>query len=200
MATALRQPGQLNHPASQVTPQQLYAIVEDLGVKLMAAVQQIGGNQAGELIYRDLVPNDLFVSTAQPQGRFYNPIALTANAFTTDVFSGAGNALPQNKAIGFYGVYNLAASPQVNEVRIKLGTAQTLAQIFLDPVYAEAGSAPVITYFNPIRFGPLDPIVIDMLSSVAVGSGGEQVGFLGVVAETAGVTISPRLGGGPLIG
>src|SRR5579859_1975551 len=188
-----RQPGQLSHPASSVSIQQIYAIIEDLGQSLMSLIQQIGGNQGAKLIYRDLVPNDLFVTNVQTQGRFFNPIALTANAFTTDVFSGAANALPQNRAIGIYGVYSLATSPQTDVVRIKLGTSQTLAQIFMDPLYADNERA--ITYFNPLRFGPLDAIVIDMLANAAVGSGVEQIGFLGVVAEPEGVTISPRSGG-----
>jgi hypothetical protein len=189
-----RQPGQLTNPSSQVTPQQIYALKETLGQQLMSMLQSIGGNQGGKLIYRDLVPNDLFVSTAQTQARFFNPGALVANAFSTDVFSGAGAPLPQNKALGIYGIYNLAASPQVNVLKFKLGS-QTFAQVFLDPIYADEGTGGTYSYINPVRWGPLDSPIIDMLASVAVGSGAEQIGFLGIVAEPEGVNITPRAGG-----
>lgn len=183
-----RSPSQVGHPAHQVSQSQIYQLQAALASVLQKLVQVQGGAAGAKLIFRDLVPNDLFVSAVQTQSRFFNPQATTANTWLTDGFSGAGNPLPQNRAVGIYGIGSLGTSPQIDQVRFYLGNAALLAQIRVTPLYLDSREA--VMYFNPVAWGPQDGVRIDFLSNLAIGSGVEQVDFLGITAEIAGSTIA----------
>lgn len=175
-------------PASKASPEQLAAIRSALRQALLAAVERTTGQAT---IIRDIVSNDITGKAAANAtfARLSNKNAITAQAAAEADWS---VTLGINQAYGVYGWVALAPIPLIDFVQFAFGSAKTLAQFALAPIYADEVSA--IGYFDPpVYWGPQQTFQMNLAAESAVASAAEPFHLLGYVAEPAGKTVEPDI-------
>lgn len=182
-------PGSLVTPAHMVPPgfeQQQRAA---LGPRLVAAVQRVGGNMQGTILYRDLLATDLQSTLTRCQNA--NSTSLGASTFTT-IFSGStGLALPVNQSFGFYGMIFYDASPLIDIVKFLLGASGTpLTLINVSQTYGD--NRITRCFFEPVIYKPQETIDIQFKANATVSQSSANFNFMGLVAEPVGLNITPR--------
>ncbi|HUY55358.1 MAG TPA: hypothetical protein VMV23_09400 [Candidatus Nanopelagicaceae bacterium] len=174
-------------PAGQTDISRLKLLRDVTLNQLKSAVR--GTTTTQPLIYRDLIQQDLLPNAAggDLNTRFSNPNALVANV-SGQLYS---QTLQNFQSIGIYGYASLAASPLISLLQFNLGSAVTIAQFFLDTIYAD--QSEVVGYFDtPVIYTPQQTVNINAVASAAVGVGAESFVLLGMVYEPAGRTIQPQ--------
>lgn len=171
-------------PAGQTDIAALKMVRDTTIAQLKSSVRSTTSTQP--LIFRDLVPQDLNPgSSGLVTARFTNPNALVAQT-VGQMFS----IETQNfQSIGIYGYAAISANPQLDQISFNLGSAVTLAQYFLDSIYAD--QSEVVGYFEPTIWTPQQQIIINGLSQNAIAANAESFVLLGIVMEPAGRTVQP---------
>lgn len=174
-------------PGSKFDYSQATALRLSLRNKLQKAVATVM-NQAP--VIRDLAPYDVSGVAAGNAlySRLTNKQALVANTWLVNDLG--FRAVPINTAIGIYGYIQLQAIPSIDAIAFTQGGVVTLAQFWLDVIYADQFSS--IGYFDPpVVWAPQQQIGINLLANAAVSAAAESYGLLGYVAEPAAATVAP---------
>jgi hypothetical protein len=174
-------------PGSKFDYSQATALRLSLRTKLQRAVATVM-NQAP--VIRDLAPYDVSGVAAGNAlyARLTNKQALVANTWLVNDLG--FRAVPINTAVGIYGFIQLQAVPNIDAIAFTQGGVVTLAQFWLDVIYADQFSS--IGYFDPpVVWAPQQQIGINLLASSAVSAAVESYGLLGYIAEPAAATVAP---------
>jgi hypothetical protein len=197
-------------PIRQVNSQQLAAIRQLLGTELQNWVNEAYGSSV-PLITRDLIAADL-VSGNIPS--LYNQVAglgsstagtpgyvgilgaspgivtggasLASGVWTTPTFG----PLPNNQAIGIWGVADVTPSPTLVNLQFLVGVSTLFDQVSLE--YAYASGEPGVIMDPPQVWKPTELLNMKGNFNSTVAAGGENIIMLGTVCEPTGRTITPR--------
>lgn len=174
-------------PGSKFDYSQATALRLSLRNKLQSAV---GGVMKQATVIRDLAPYDVSGVAAGTAlySRLNNKTALVANTWLVNDLG--FRAVPINTAVGIYGYIQMSPIPSIDAIAFTQGGVVTLAQFWLDVIYADQFSS--IGYFDPpVVWAPQQQIGINLLASAAVSAAAESYGLLGYVAEPAAATVAP---------
>lgn len=176
------------YPLRFASPDQIVTVRRNLkGVLEKIVKGAIGEGQ--DVITRDLTPADFQgVPGGYLLGQFLNQVVGVAapGAYVQALI--ANPQLPNNRAIGIYGISDAAAVPTLMQVQFLLGIAATLEQVQLDTIWASGVSVALLD--PPILYKPLDIFNPRFLFNAATAAFGEGIEFWGCVTEPAGVTVA----------
>ena len=173
-------------PLTEVSPDQLFKVRRTLAEELIRVLVEGSVGRPEDLAVRDFFPADF--SGVATDGQFVNQVLGVADTFVNA--TDADVTLTDTEAFGIYGIVDLAAIPTLTEVRFQLGTAVTTAQFRIESAYATGESGAI--FLPPVIYEPAEIFNMDFLFSGATAADSEVIVLLGLVAEKAGTTISPR--------
>lgn len=173
-------------PLTEVASDMLFRIRRTLAEELIRILTSGAVGRPEDLAIRDMFPADF--SGVATDGQFVNQVLGVADTYVSA--TDADVTLTDTQAFGVYGIVVHAAIPTLTEVRFQVGTAVTIAQFRIEPAFAtpEAG----VIFLPPVIYRPAEIFNMDFLFSGATAADSEVISVLGLVAEKAGTTISPR--------
>ncbi len=173
-------------PLTEVSSEMLFRIRRQLATDLIQILTTGAVGRPEDLAIRDLVPADF--SGTDPDAQFVNQVLGVADTYVNA--TDADPTLTDTEAWGIYGIADLAAIPTLAQVRFGLGAAVTIAQVHLEAAYATGEKGVII--LPPVIYRPAEIFNMDFLFPGATAADSEVIVVLGLVAEKAGTTISPR--------
>lgn len=143
---------------------------------------------------KELVARNIFPATDLPTG-YTNEVYLTGavvvNTWTSVYDTAVVPALGNRKVLVIYKVVNMTAVPSITAVRFRLGATgvSTLGWTHLEQVI-DVKLTPEVYLSEPIVYKPTQFVDIQCYARIAIGAGGERLGFEGYVVEPIGESIS----------
>lgn len=184
-------PGQLIIPAHAVPFGTEQSLRQALGQRLIAAVQKVGGNLQGTLLYRQLLAEDIQSASASTRMTNANSTSLSTSAFVSMFAGSAGFSLPVNQAIGIYGFMEYEASPLIDQVKFFLGASGTpISLLNVCEIYRD--NRVTCGYFEPQIWKPQDVMDVQLRAFASVAQNVSSFQLLGLIAEPVGLNITPR--------
>ena len=169
-------------------PQDHFAVIMPVSVMPREAVYSVyleaqkRAVQAGIAYLRHVAPQRLVVRQLRPAD-----VGLAGPDWSFEVAAGATRhsfAVPRDRALTFFGVYNQSERPKVYELEVLVNGRRRLLlnlQELYTRGYDPIGVLPVVEVFRPG-----DEVALVMWS---VGQGREELALLGYVAEPEGATV-----------
>ena len=173
-------------PSAKIDYSQTTAIRFAAADKVQGAVQ---GTTNQTTIVRDLRSRDA-TNAAAGAARFGRNSNVNATVARTWDVADISFALANNKAMVVLGFVSYTSPPVLDAIRFTLGGIVALAEYALcvlavDLTYRGA-------YFDPpLVYAPGQVFAYDLLSEAAIAAGAESFGFIGYVAEPAGLSVLP---------
>ena len=143
---------------------------------------------------KELVARSILPATDLPVG-YTNEVYLTGavvvNTWTSVYDTLAVPQLGNRKVLVIYKVVNMTAVPSVTAVRFRLGATgvSTLGWLHLEQII-DVKLTPEVYLSEPMVYKPTQFVDIQCYARLAIGAGGERLGFEGYVVEPLGETQS----------
>jgi hypothetical protein len=148
----------------------------------------------GELVFHEAyVQTDLSwpIVNGYAQNPNYRTGAIATNTWTSVFSSGAVPQLQNNQVAVFYKIMDWTVSPQITQVRFKLGlNGTTTLGWFVTENILNVKLTPECYMSEPIVYSPNQWMFIECLSKSAIGIAGENLGFGCFIAEPVGNQLS----------
>ena len=162
-------------PLAKISPEEYVQRVASIRSQALAKARQKYLSDKTKLVVRTLKPSDL---------------GLSGNEWTFNLSSGVNadkvsKSLNDKTMIVIFGIYNLSTDPQVTEVKFKTGSA-TVEDAYIEDMYLY--DQPGVLLDEPVVYPPSSKINIDVVTKGA--NTAEKLGFLGLVIEPSGETIT----------